>query len=436
MSSETQMSRCIITKQGWLRTVEDYVARWCDSRLFSGSVLVAYDGVITLDRAFGLADLQSGCSNTSDTIFPVGCITKQFTAAGILLLHDLAKLDISDAISTYLPECPRGCESVTIHHLLTHTSGLATSNQQVGSAIRFEKQSRCDCDLFDLTFEALPGTRFRYSNLGYAVLGRIIEVVGEALYDDFVAKNIFRVLDMHSTSNYLPCTRSRLAVGHTSDGISIIPYSPLEAPRCPAWGSTYSTARDLFAWDKALHGGLVLQEDSLRKMFTPYQARYGYGWYIQVHKGHRMFAHAGDAPGYATFLCRFPDEHLSITVLSNIMVQVAHTIALGIAGILLGYDIDSYQPRAMARLDSSAYSQYVGRYTISSGSFVDIDAGQQSLIAKVNDRPVRLYPLSQRRFFSYTSPVEVEFVLGQDCTVTDAHFYADGVMLRGVRTSS
>ena len=285
---------------------------------FSGSVLLAQGDHILLSRGYGLADRERGMANTPQTRYRLGSVTKQFTAMAVLLLESEGKLDVQDVFCRYLAGCPPAWQEITIHQLLTHTSGIPNyvllpgyGRTRATPALPRELIAR----FRDLPLEFKPGTQFGYSNSGYVLLGAIIEAVSGESYEVFLQEQLFAGLGM-ADSGY-EHSQSGLAIGY-ADATSRA--EPIDMSIPFAAGGLYSTVEDLYLWDRGLMAGGLLEN----RMFTSYAstpsfggAGYGYGWYIGEVVGRRWIGHTGKIEGFAALNSWFPDEQMVVIVLMN-----------------------------------------------------------------------------------------------------------------------
>ncbi len=309
-------------------------------RGFSGSVLVARDGAPLLRRGYGMANAEHDVPNTPETRFRIGSLTKQFTAAAILILQEQGKLDVHRAIKTYLSDCPEAWDAITVHHLLTHTSGIPDYARLPGRERRIREPTTPDAliALFrDRPLEFKPGERFAYSNSGYALLGRIIERVSGKAYAEFLSEQIFTPLGMKDSGydDARPVLKGR-AAGYTRGprGLENAPYLDMTNPF--AAGGLYSTVDDLLKWDRALAANRLLSQKSQEAMFTPFLQDYGYGWRIVPTFDRPMVAHAGAINGFASHIRRYPEDGVCIIVLSNVGGAPVVEIGGELAAIVFG----------------------------------------------------------------------------------------------------
>jgi len=294
-----------------------------------GSVLLAKNGKVILAKGYGLANIELDVPNTPATIFRLGSITKQFTAAAILQLQENGKLKVGDLISKYIPGTPAAWNGVTIHHLLTHTSGIPSYTDGAGYQAHMREQSGDPLDFINRIrgrpLEFTPGEKFHYDNSGYFLLGVIIEQVSSMKYEDYLRRNIFEPLQMTATGYDWPATilKGRASGYSKGEGGKVVNADFLDMGQPYAAGSLYSTVLDLYKWDRALYTTKVLSAQSLAAAFTAGKfdwakgIKYGYGWGIAAVHGHKAVGHGGGINGFSTVIWRAIEEDAVSIVLSN-----------------------------------------------------------------------------------------------------------------------
>jgi CubicO group peptidase (beta-lactamase class C family) len=291
--------------------------------VFSGSVLAARDGKIILSQGYGLADRDKKIPNTAQTRYRIYSITKQFTAMAILMLQEQGKLNVQDPICQFISNCPAAWKEITLHHLLTHTSGIPDF---IGSADYAEiKATPSPPDQTILRFkdkplDFKPGEKWSYSNSNYILLGTIIERVSGQTYEDFLQKNIFEPLKMVNTG--YDHNRMDLAAGYANQ--TIIKADDVDMSIPYAAGGLYSTVEDLYRWDQALSTEQLVPQKALDTMFTAHASvpdsgglGYGYGWFIGQWLNRRNIFHGGSLVGYTSLIDRYPDDKVTVIVLTN-----------------------------------------------------------------------------------------------------------------------
>ena len=304
--------------------IDTVLGNLAQQSLFTGSVLIAKQGRVLLSQGYGLADREWNIPNKPQTRFRLGSLTKQFTAMAILILESQGKLNVKDPICKYIPDCPSTWEAITIKHLLTHTSGIpdflsfadypSTRNvpsTPVQTIARFK----------DKPLEFQPGEKFSYSNSGYIVLGYIIKQVSGQTYEDFLKQSIFTPLNLRDTG--YDHNSNSLAVGYP-DRYSTLPADFIDMSIPYAAGGLYSTVEDLYRWEQSLSTDHLVPKTYLDEMFAPQVAipdsglAYGYGWITGKDPlGRSINAHSGGIEGFASTIARYPDDQVTIIILSN-----------------------------------------------------------------------------------------------------------------------
>jgi CubicO group peptidase (beta-lactamase class C family) len=307
-----------------------YISSEAARHFFRGAVLVGINGRIVFEKAYGMGDEEWGAQNTLNTKFRIASLGKQFTSACVLLLQERGRLNVHDPISRYLSGLPEAWQAITIHQLLTHTSGIPnyTSSPEIAKLNRTGATPQQMIALVaDKPLDFKPGTNWSDSNTGYILLGMIIEKVSGQPYVNFLQSNIFEPLGMgHSGYDRArDITKERasgyqIVDGHVvnSDFIDMsIPFSA---------GGIYSTVEDMYRWNEALaDDGKLLSAESLKQMFTEYPEathegqHYGYGVVISRLKfGKLLYYHGGGVEGFSSSIQRYPQERVCIVVLSNL----------------------------------------------------------------------------------------------------------------------
>ncbi len=320
---------------------DEYVNTATKFDQFSGSILIAKNGTPIINKGYGMANYELNVSNTPNTVYRIASLTKQFTAMAIMQLQEQGKLNVNELICKYLENCPTTWKSVIIRQLLTHTSGIPNFSSlpdwdeklsiQPFTKIEFVNVFR------DLPLQFTPDEKFKYSNSGYYLLGLVIEKVSGESFEEFLSKNIFVPLEMKNTKMYDPHPLTQNA----STGYYWSLNSYVNAPyhnsiSAYANGGLISTTEDLLRWDQALYTEKLVSQKSLDEMFTPLKNNYGYGWIIEKKFNRKSLAHSGSFNGFSSFILRFPEERITILILSNSDETSATKIANNLAAIVFG----------------------------------------------------------------------------------------------------
>jgi CubicO group peptidase (beta-lactamase class C family) len=296
---------------------------------FSGAVIVARGDQVLLREAHGLADAERGVPNTPTTKFRIASITKQFTAAAILVLQRDGKLDVQDPLCKHLEACPVAWRPVTLHHLLTHTSGVP--EYLTPHFMRAAGQPRTIAALLAVVRESPlefePGSRFAYSNSGYVLLGQVIGRVSGQPYERFLRAAVLDPLGLKDTGYPDPAAPPEgLAADHARLGERVTLVAPLHPSNARAAGALYSTVDDLHRWSRALDGDALLPPALREAMFRSEHGGqlgglridgYGYGWAVSETGDGRAASHGGNGIGSRAAVWRFADHAAFVAVLSN-----------------------------------------------------------------------------------------------------------------------
>ena len=419
--------------------MRDVVGRFVDDKTFMGSVLVARDGEVLLSEGFGFANLEWKIPNTPTTKFRLGSITKQFTAAAILLLEERGKLSLDDPIKKHMPDAPAAWDGVTIYHVLTHTAGIPdfTATPEFQTQKLAPSTAAKTVALFkDWPLQFAPGSEMRYSNSGYVLLGYLVERISGQSYAAFVRDNIFRPLGMNDTAYDVSAeiverraAGYRVAVG----GFKNAPYVDMTIPH--GAGGLYSTTEDLLRWTRGLFGGKLLTSASLRKMTTPFKSDYALGVAAIQRDGRNfMITHSGGIEGFNTSLAFYPAEKITIVVLGNVNGAAPEQIAVQLGAIMYGTNPTPGAGRSEVRLPAETLADYVGAYPLRPDFVLTMRVENGALIARTSGGvDVPLYAEAKDKFFARAVDATVEFVRGADGKVNGLISKQGGTELRAAR---
>jgi CubicO group peptidase (beta-lactamase class C family) len=309
------------------------------------SVLVIQQGEKTYERVVGLADVEAGTPATPATNYRLASFTKQFTAMTILMLVDESKLSLESTLTELLPDFPAYGGSITVRHLLTHTSGLIAYENVMPDSTTIPLKDRDVLALMmqqDSTYFP-PGSSYRYSNTGYAILAMIVEKTAGLSFADFLKQRIFEPLGMDATVAYEQGISevSNRAYGHAETDQGIARRDQSLTSSVLGDGGIYSSITDLYKWDQALYTDRLVSRPLLEEAMTgatdthKAESRYGYGWFIESINGRRLIRHTGTTIGFSTAIERIPELELTVIVLSNRNGNDAHTLARRVLEIYL-----------------------------------------------------------------------------------------------------
>lgn len=370
------------------KKIDDYLKRSVPFG-FSGAMLVAQNDKLILVNGYGLADRERRIPVTADTVFYIGSITKQFTAAAILKLEMQGKLRVADTLDKLLKDVPADKKGITIHQLLTQSSGLGDTEDKYGSPVQKDEQARRIMEM-KLSFE--PGKEYSYSNAGYNLLGIIVENVSGQPYEQYLYENLFKPSGMLTTGYRIPEWEKHNVARGYSEGLD--KGSPLERPRLsdgPSWalrgaGGMLSTLGDLYRWHLALNKDEILSAEAKRKIFSPHvkmaqNSFYGYGWSLQkTPRGTDLIEHnGGDGIFFADFR-RYVDENVVVIGFTNDVYGVG-LIENKVPDIVFGSENIKFPPLTAAEeIPGAVLQKYTGTYQLPSGANVNVSLKKNRLI--------------------------------------------------------
>lgn len=371
------------------------------------AVIVVQDGNTVYRGAHGVANLELAVPLRAEHVFRVGSITKQFTAAAILLLADEGRLDVADPISKYLPAWQAQGHRVTIQHLLSHTSGIANYTELPD----WRALMRSDVSVDQLIqtfqnkpFDFAPGERWKYDNSGYVLLGAIIEKVSGQTYADFLRTRIFAPLNMTNSGyeNQARITPGRVA-GYMRDGAQWRNADFVSMTHPYAAGALVSTVDDLARWNAAIENGALLKPSSWQRASTSFAlpdgtlTRYGAGWIIGRVGPAATLEHGGGINGFNAYVLRAPAAHLYIAVLANASPPGTppQELAVKLAARVLQVSVDA--PRIA--IPEKRLDEYAGRYLLDGGQVLTVSREQNRLYATRTDAErLELVPIGKDLF--------------------------------------
>ncbi len=427
--------------------IKEFVAE----QMFMGCVLISKDDKLLLKEGYGFANLEWEIPNSPRTKFQIGSITKQFTAAAILLLQERGKLNIDDLVKKHLPDSPASWDKVTIFHLLTHTAGIRNyTDTDVLDYFTPIRNLACTpknvMELFSskpLEFE--PGEKIAYSNSGYVVLGRIIESISGQSYAKFVDENIFKPLGMEDSGydSHDEIMKYR-ASGYDVHNGKLFNADYMDVSVVFAAGALYSTVEDLLKWGKGLFGGKLLSASSLQKMMTPYKENFAFGLTVIPEEGRKVIRHKGKNPGFKGVLSYYPSDQMIVVVLSNNEHGSAtFEIARMVAAIARGEKIILPRQRKEVEVPQEILSAYVGEYKLENGQILEITPLAQKLMARTKIPAEQSSPVqydywisaeSTCRFFSRErAGVEIAFFRNDQDEVSHLLLHQDHQTFKAVR---
>ena len=303
-------------------------------RIPGASLLILHKGRVAKSAAYGVADIENQVPARTNTVYEIGSVTKQFTAAGILFLVEEGAVRLDDPVSRHLPTAPNRWSKITVRHLLTHTSGIKSYTGLSGYELtRHLTRTQFVAQLGAEPLEFPPGSAWKYSNSGYSLLGHIIETTSGQSYWDFLHVRIFKPLGMQFTTNRLPS----LIIPNRAKGYEQVDGQWInrdyDLTDVFSAGAIVSTVGDLALWQMALDRPGLLKKESMEAMWTPMrlttgkETTYGFGWIMDQFEGRKMIGHGGSTSGFSASCQRFVEDGVTVILLTNTDEQIATRLA-------------------------------------------------------------------------------------------------------------
>jgi CubicO group peptidase (beta-lactamase class C family) len=381
------------------------------------TVLVAKGGKVLYRKAFGMANLELDVAMKPEMVFEIGSMTKQFTAISILMLMEQGKLSLTDDVTKFIPDYPTHGHKITIHHLLTHTSGIKsyTGMQEWAPLWRKDLTPSEMIDVFkNQPMDFAPGEKNLYNNSAYFMLGYIIEKASGQTYQQFLEENIFKPLQMNNSyyGSHKQIIRNRAAGYQNQDGFNNAEYLSLTQPY--AAGSMLSNVDDLLKWQIAVRDNKLVKNETIQLAFTDFKLNdgkpihYGYGWFLNEINGSPTIEHGGGIFGYTTNGIWLPKEDVYVVMLTNRDDVGPSDISTRLAAIAIG------KPYPVAAEGITIKSEFVknlaGVYEFEDGSIRSIIYEDGVMYSqRQGSSRFKLVPVAENKFAFENSFSTIEF---------------------------
>lgn len=391
--------------------LDSIVKAYTVNNRFNGTVLVARDGKILLEKGYGYQDVAKKIPASPSSLYQYGSVTKQFTAALVLHLEEQGKLKLDDKLSKYFPQLPYA-DSVTIYNLLTHTSGIYnyTRNPDFmkSEAVKPIDQQKMFALFKDKQLDFQPGSKYSYSNSGYVLLGYIIEKASGKKYETLLTEKILKPLGMQTAGfDYTKSNSANRSIGYNSiDGEKVQPAGIVDSSVSFSAGSLYGTARDLYKWHLGLQEKKLLSGTSYAKFTKPFHSRYALGVSIDTSYGKHVEEHGGGIFGFTSMLKRFPADDVVIVVLSNNSSNATGDIAKNLSAVLFNQEVNLPKVRNRLPIPKATMESLVGEYEL---------MPQFKLVISIEDDKLMVTPTGQGKTELYADTEDLYYV-----TVVDA----------------
>ena len=444
----------ISNAQDYAKKIEELLeANVKSSKPFSGSILVAQKGKIIYRGTFGFSDLKKGTKNTVDSKYFIGSITKLYTAVAILQLVEQKKIALNDKLSKWLPEI-NGSDKITIHHLLTHQSGLVRdSHQDYNAEVTYQER------LFSVKNDSLrfqPGERESYSSVGFYALSYILETVSKMKFEDYFEKNIFMPANMKNTG--VKKTKGEkiaglsIGIGSMTDAYGVTDIGPatyFDSYSFAGGGSLYSTIDDMWSFFNALENGKLLSHNMVRIMKLKWPVKnenkksrlyHSYGWEIYDYSKDKgsflVIDFAGKIYGYKSMIRYYENTDIQIIALCNSEYSERSILGWNIRNILLDREYKSPKPAPkIISLRQKEMKKHVGVYDfVSEKTTVEIKMinGQLTLTSH-GDKPVYIYPTNENTFHAKVIPLKITFEPTSKKKTQQLEFNFDNEMIKTLK---
>ena len=391
------------------------------------SALVSKDGKIIYRKAFEKANLELDVNMTSENVFQVGSITKQFTSVAILMLLEEGKLSLDDEITKFIPDYPTKGKKITVHHLLTHTSGIKsyTSMQSFGKVAKTDETPLKFIDFFKnepMDFD--PGEKYLYNNSGYFILGYIIEKVSGISYPKFIQERIFDKIDMKNSyyGSHTNLIKNRASGYQKRDAFFNAQEISLTLPF--AAGSIMSTVDDMLKWQTAITNDVFVKEKTIDKAFTNYtlnngdKINYGYGWSLNEISNVPTIEHGGAIPGFLSMGIFVPSENVYVIIFSNCGCQSPTNVAVEIAALAINKP--KFQKSNIVQLSKDQLNKWVGTYKFDNEvlRFITLKDGHLYSQREGSPQSFEIFPTSEDSFSFEEGFITYDFSIEEGKKVT------------------
>ncbi len=366
------------TPEELAQKVDAYVAgygkQWGEAYKPSGIMVVAKDGAPVLTRAYGLANREKNTPFTLDTQLRIGSLTKQFVAAATLKLVEAQTLALKDSVRKYLPELPATFEPITLHHLLSQTSGIPSYTDDSKLLARKKDEvpaSEVVAWASKKTLDFTPGEKHVYSNTNYFLLGVVLERATKKPLAEVLAKEVFAPAGLKATA---PEPNATAAIGYVRGASQTLSPADVVSNSLPGGaGFLRSSARDLLTWDRALAGDKVLKKESRELLFKPVSQNYAYGWVYGQLGGTEIEWHNGKIDGFGSFFARAPEKGIAVVVLSNSFDFDETTLGTNVLTMALtDKTVPPLVERPLSPIDEAYAKTVTGEYVIPKKSLEEL----------------------------------------------------------------
>ncbi|REK77172.1 serine hydrolase domain-containing protein [Paenibacillus paeoniae] len=383
-------------------SLTSFMKAYTEQYPFSGNILVALHGKPVYSQSFGYASVEHDVPIQEDTKFGIWSITKSFTAMAVAMLVEDGQLRFDDPVSDYIPSF-KAYEQMTIRYLLQHRSGLPNFTHVAeynGNMNKWPLQlDQMLALLKDKPLDFTPGDSFSYNNTGYFVLGLIIEKVSGLSFESFIAARILKPLGLNDTGvNNGRSVIPNLASAYSSSGRELAPAEYIDMSTVTTAGGMYATAADLLQWDQSLYNNRLISPELAAQLFDFSEDGYELGWFLDKKQGRRRISHSGAYRGYRSELHRYPDDGVTVILLTNYEFVPSTKLAQSLADLMLGEEASVSEQPPRYSMKPEEFNVLKGVYEgFGCVAEIGLDTDGYYLIWNKREKH-ELYPVSQTEF--------------------------------------
>lgn len=393
-------------KKKKLQELQEYMELYVQEWPFSGGILIAREGEVLFTDSYGMANREFEIPNTIKTRFPIASLTKPFIGVSFMQLKEMGLIDLKDSISKYFSEYPELDERITIHHLLTNSSGITDTYAipEFNPGLKYTPEDYLN--LFkNKPLEFVPGERWSYSNSGFYLLGRILKKVSGCTPEEFIRKNILNLLEMKNSGHWNNQTiLLNRAYGYSIAGEEYVRGEYFDLSNHSATGGMYSTLEDLLIFDHALYADKIISKESLDLMYSEHipgpgpGLSYGYGWMIMEAFSQKMVEHGGYFPGFSVQMNRYLNDRVFIIILGNVDCW-SPTLQRDLASIVFDEKYTMPKKPEPISYNVADFQMFVGKYESARGLEAELSREGDKFFFE-SDFVIRgqVYPISANTF--------------------------------------
>lgn len=377
---------------------------------FSGNVLIAKNGKIIFEKAYGYADRAKNQPNNTETEFRVGSLTKMFTSTLILKLVEDSRLSLNDPVSKFVPGFLNG-DQIQIRHLLSHTSGIKghTEGSQPISLEESVKKFQTEAPEFK------PGERFEYNNFNYILLSYIAQKVSGKNYPDLLREMVLNKVGMtHSGLDYNERKSANKALGYVTNPqtVSWVERESANVTIASGAGALYTTLGDLYKWSQAIDRHSLLPAATYKQAFTPVQGNYGFGWIVNEKDGKKEISHSGAIEGFIANFIKYPEDDITIILLSNYQDTDGRQLSDELTAVVFNKPYKIPVQKKEVVLSKEILENYAGVYQLNENFKVTVSVENNKLyaLAQGDSEKIEFTPESETKFYLKGPETEIEFL--------------------------